>query len=64
MKELKKIEVHPLAYESLGVRSMSTFIQTPDVSLLIDPGVTLGPRRPIIPHPKEYVARARVEKRF
>ena len=58
MKGLKKIEVHPLAYESLGVRSMSTFIQTPDVSLLIDPGVALGPRKPIIPHPREYIARS------
>ena len=57
LKQLKSIEVHPLAFESLGVRSMSTLIRTPDVSLLIDPGVALGPRRPVTPHPKEYVAR-------
>ena len=64
MKGLKKIEVHPLAYESLGVRSMSTFIQTPDVSLLIDPGVALGPRKPIIPHPREYIARSESRNRI
>jgi predicted metallo-beta-lactamase superfamily hydrolase len=57
LQRLKGIEVHPLAFESLGVRSMSTFIRTPDVSLLIDPGVALGPRKPISPHPREYFAR-------
>jgi len=57
LKRLRGVEVHPLAFESLGVRSMSTLIRTPDVSLLIDPGVALGPRKPISPHPREYVAR-------
>jgi predicted metallo-beta-lactamase superfamily hydrolase len=57
MKQPKNIKVHPLAYESLGVRSMSTFVRTPDISLLIDPGVALGPRKPVIPHPREYIAR-------
>lgn len=36
---------------------MSTFIRTSDVSLLIDPGVALGPRKRLAPHPREYVAR-------
>ena len=57
LSQLKKIRVRPLAFESLGVRSMSTLVQTPDISLLIDPGVALGPRRPMFPHPREYAAR-------
>ena len=64
VKQPKNIEIHPLAYESLGVRSMSTFIQTPDVSLLIDPGVALGPRKPVIPHPKEYIARSESRRKI
>lgn len=55
--QLKKIQVRPLAFESMGVRSMSTFVRTADVSLLIDPGVALGPRKRLMPHPREYVAR-------
>ncbi len=43
---------------------MSTLIQTPDVTLLIDPGVALGPRKPIIPHPREYAARNDSRKRI
>ena len=54
------IVITPLAFESLGVRSMCTFIETPDVKLLIDPGVSLGPRFGLMPHPSEYKARAEV----
>ncbi|MEM2094397.1 MAG: MBL fold metallo-hydrolase [Candidatus Bathyarchaeia archaeon] len=46
----------PLAAESLGVRSMCTYVETPDVRILIDPGVSLGPRFSLLPHPKEYRA--------
>ena len=46
---------HPLAAESLGVRSMCTYIQTPDIKILVDPGVSLGPRSGLFPHPREYV---------
>ena len=52
------ITVTPIAFESLGVRSMCTFIETPDMKLLIDPGVSLGPRFGLMPHPSEYKARA------
>lgn len=38
------MKVTPLAFESLGVRSMATFIQT-DQKILIDPGTSLGPKR-------------------
>ena len=38
------MQIIPLAFDSLGVRSMATFIET-DVKILIDPGVALGPKR-------------------
>jgi predicted metallo-beta-lactamase superfamily hydrolase len=37
--------VIPLAFDSFGVRSMATFIETDDVRILIDPGVSLAPLR-------------------
>jgi len=49
-----EIKVKPVAFESLGVRSMCTFIETPDANILIDPGVSLGKRFGLLPHPKEY----------
>ncbi len=50
------IRITPVAFESLGVRSMSTFVETPDVKILIDPGVALGLRLRLLPHPEEYEA--------
>jgi len=35
---------------------MCTFVETPDVRILIDPGVALGPRFRLLPHPREYEA--------
>jgi len=35
----------PLASESLGVRSLATFVEASGLKILIDPGVALGPRR-------------------
>jgi predicted metallo-beta-lactamase superfamily hydrolase len=49
--------VEPIGFESFGVRSMCTFVETPDVRILIDAGVSLGPRFGKIPHPREYRAR-------
>ncbi len=44
----------PLAFDSLGVRSMATFIETKSVRLVIDPAAALAPRRNgLIPHPVE-----------
>jgi hypothetical protein len=51
------IKVIPIGFESLGVRSMCTLVETPDVNVLIDAGVALGPRFGKKPHPKEYAAR-------
>jgi predicted metallo-beta-lactamase superfamily hydrolase len=53
---VNRIHFTPLAFESLGVRSMCTFVETPDMKILIDPGVALGPRFRLLPHPKEYDA--------
>ena len=51
------IHVTPIGFESFGVRSMCTFVETPDVRVLIDAGVALGPRFGKLPHPREYQAR-------
>src|SRR5574342_633702 len=37
--------VVPLAAESLGVRSMATYVECGDTRILIDPGATLAPSR-------------------
>jgi predicted metallo-beta-lactamase superfamily hydrolase len=39
------MKVIPLAAESLGVRSMATYVEAGDLSILIDPGATLAPTR-------------------
>lgn len=53
----KKILVTPLAAESLGVRSMCTLVETPDVKILLDAGVSLCPNRfGLPPHPIEFKA--------
>lgn len=38
------MKVVPLAFESLGVRSMATFVET-DQKILIDPGTSIAPKR-------------------
>ena len=54
-KVLNKIKVTPLAAESFGVRSMCTLVETPDVTLLLDGGVSLCPYRfSLPPHPIEF----------
>ncbi|MDZ4171993.1 MAG: MBL fold metallo-hydrolase [Methanobacteriaceae archaeon] len=46
----------PLAFESLGVRSMCTFVQT-DQNILIDPGTSIAPKRfQLPPSKKEWAA--------
>ncbi|MCW4051688.1 MAG: MBL fold metallo-hydrolase [Candidatus Bathyarchaeota archaeon] len=54
---LRKIKITPLAAESLGVRSMCTYVETPDLRILVDPGVSLCPTRfKLPPHPLEFKA--------
>jgi len=50
----KVLKVKPLAFDSFGVRSMATFVETDDLKVLIDPGVSLAPSRySLPPHPIE-----------
>ncbi len=51
---LDDIEIIPIAAESLGVRSLCTFVRTPDVSILFDPSAALANRYALEPHPMEY----------
>lgn len=39
-----QVKIIPLAFESFGVRSMATYVET-DQKILIDPGTSLGPKR-------------------
>lgn len=43
------MQIIPIASESLGVRSMATFVKTKDVSIMIDPSAALCPRRYKLP---------------
>ncbi len=61
------MEIELLACESLGVRSLATVVRTANGVFLIDPGVSLAPRRSSLPpHPVElaasYLARRRIEE--
>ena len=52
---LEKIKIIPIAAESLGVRSMCTLVETPDIRILLDAGVSLCPYRfNLMPHPLEF----------
>jgi uncharacterized protein len=60
---LKSVKVTPLATESLGVRSMCTLVETPDVALLLDAGISLAPYRfNLPPHPFEFQTIDRLRK--
>ncbi|MCW4019454.1 MAG: MBL fold metallo-hydrolase [Candidatus Bathyarchaeota archaeon] len=62
---LNKIKVTPLASESFGVRSMCTLVETPDVTVLLDAGVSLAPYRfRLLPHPIEFQTITRLRKRI
>lgn len=62
---LKRLRVTPLAAESLGVRSMCTYVETPDVRVLLDAGVSLCPKRfGLPPHPKEFQAIVKSRERI
>ncbi|MCX8204058.1 MAG: hypothetical protein N3H31_00070 [Candidatus Nezhaarchaeota archaeon] len=64
MGALRRIFVEPIAFESLGVRGMCTYVETPDVKLLIDAGASLGLRFNLLPHPREYRALERAKRRM
>jgi predicted metallo-beta-lactamase superfamily hydrolase len=52
---LGRIEITPLAAESLGSRSLCTHVVTPDISILFDPSAALARRYNLDPHPTEYL---------
>jgi len=39
------VKIVPIAFDSMGARSMATYVETGDVRIFIDPSVALGPRR-------------------
>ncbi|MCS7257764.1 MAG: hypothetical protein NZ601_00100 [candidate division WOR-3 bacterium] len=48
------MKVTPIAFDSLGVRSMATFVETQNINIIIDPSVRLAPLRyNLPPHPIE-----------
>jgi len=48
-------KIVPIGFDSFGVRSMATFVETDDLKILIDPGVSLAPLRyGLEPHPIEW----------
>lgn len=59
-----EIRVLPLAFESFGVRSMATLVETDDIKLVIDPGSALGPRFSLSPHECEYTALAQSRRPY
>ena len=60
---LGSIKVTPLAAESFGVRSMCTLVQTPDVTALLDAGISLCPYRfSLPPHPLEFQTISRLRQ--
>jgi uncharacterized protein len=59
------MRVIPLAADSLGARSMATYVEAGSLRLLIDPGVALAPRRyGLGPAPEEEEAFARARLRI
>ncbi len=51
------IRVRPIAYDSLGVRSMATLIDTDDLTIFIDPAASLAPKRFGLPPHEEELRR-------
>jgi len=59
------LEITPLGFESLGARSQATLVETKDVRVLIDPAVSLAPRRfGLPPHQLEVDALTEIAKRI
>jgi predicted metallo-beta-lactamase superfamily hydrolase len=43
------MKILPVAFDSLGVRSMATYVETKDVRIFIDPGLSISPDRYSLP---------------
>lgn len=53
------MELIPIGEESLGVRSMCIYVETRDVRILFDAGMSLAPRRFGLPPHQKELERAR-----
>src|SRR5437870_3615804 len=59
------MKIIPLAADSLGVRSMATYVEVGSTGILIDPGVTLAPTRfNLPPSTEEWQAFRRASERI
>jgi predicted metallo-beta-lactamase superfamily hydrolase len=59
------MKIVPLAADSLGVRSMATYVEAGSTGVLIDPGATLAPARyGLPPSPEEWEALKRANDRI
>ncbi len=59
------IRVKPIAYDSLGVRSMATLVETDDLLVFIDPAASLAPKRfGLPPHDEELKRLDEMRKRI
>lgn len=59
------MKITPIASDSLGVRSLSVYVETSDVRVLIDPSAALGPSRySLPPHPLELKVLDETKKRI
>ena len=57
------MKVIPIASDSLGVRSLSVYVEAPDCKILVDPSAALGPTRyGLPPAPEEFEALAKAKK--
>lgn len=62
---VSELKVKPLASESMGVRSMATYIEANDINIVIDPAVALAPNRfGLPPHPVEEEVKAALWNRI
>ncbi len=59
------MKIEPIASDSLGVRSMATYVETKDCKILIDPSAALGPKRyRLPPHPKEQETLFKIKEKI
>ena len=62
---IRIMKVIPIASDSLGVRSLSVYVETKDCKMIIDPSAALGPSRyGLPPHPLEIEALINVKERI
>jgi predicted metallo-beta-lactamase superfamily hydrolase len=59
------MKIIPISSDSLGVRSMATYVETKDCKILIDPSAALGPKRyGLPPHKKELEALSKTKNKI